>query len=97
MRNRVRLTGDLAHPVVPAGAVHITRGGWGLKRSLYANPYPVRQYGLEASLNLYRQMLADRPELVEHARRHIGDADVACWCKPGAPCHGDLLLEAIHG
>jgi len=19
--------------------------------------------------------------------------DLACWCKPGAPCHADVLLE----
>lgn len=33
------------------------------------------------------------------ARRHFADLtplrgqNLACWCKPGAPCHADVLLE----
>ena len=40
-----------------------------------------------------------RDLLRAHAARivaHIHDLrgrDLACWCKPGCPCHGDILLD----
>jgi len=27
------------------------------------------------------------------ARRELRGRDLACWCKPGEPCHADVLLE----
>lgn len=30
----------------------------------------------------------DRPDLAP-----LRGKDLACWCKPGAPCHADVLLE----
>lgn len=35
---------------------------------------------------------------VDHARLHkhlhtLRGKNLACWCKPGAPCHADVLLE----
>ena len=29
----------------------------------------------------------------ERVRRALAGKDLACWCKPGAPCHADVLLE----
>lgn len=26
-------------------------------------------------------------------RHELRGKDLACWCKPGAPCHADVLLE----
>jgi hypothetical protein len=26
-------------------------------------------------------------------RRELKGHNLACWCKPGTPCHGDVLLE----
>lgn len=26
-------------------------------------------------------------------RGKSGAENLACWCKPGAPCHADVLLE----
>ncbi len=43
-----------------------------------------------------------RRHLIETAKRHDATIDalvklrgknLACWCKPGAPCHADVLLE----
>ncbi len=101
---RVRLSGNLYRPIVPAGAVRITRPTrWG-------NPYPVRRYGLVRALTLHREWLLGTPAAVEEARaigcrlrlygpaladaaRHQLDGRVlACWCPFDAPCHGDLLL-----
>ena len=26
-------------------------------------------------------------------RRELGGHNLACWCKPGTPCHADVLIE----
>lgn len=34
---------------------------------------------------------------VEHARKHLPELrgkHLACWCRPGTPCHADVLLLA---
>ncbi|TMR90514.1 DUF4326 domain-containing protein [Nonomuraea basaltis] len=95
MGRRVKVTGDLYHGRVPEGAVYIGRAAPGLRRSPFANPFPVAAHGLENALRMYRRYLAEHPDLVERAVTEIGDADVACWCKPAERCHGDLLLAAI--
>jgi hypothetical protein len=33
------------------------------------------------------------PLLAAHARRELRGRNLACWCKPGASCRGDILLE----
>lgn len=102
---RVRVLGDLYHGRVPDGAVYIGRQAPGLPRSPYANPHTVGAKGCRAcggrvhtrdeAVALYAGGLT--PELVERARREIGDADVACWCRVGDACHGDPLLVAMRG
>jgi hypothetical protein len=52
---RVQVGGDRFHPVVPDGAVYVGRHAPYLRRSPFANPYPVKIYGREAAMELYRQ------------------------------------------
>jgi hypothetical protein len=92
---RVKVTGDLFHGQVPAGAVYIGRAAPGLPQSPFANPFSVRTYGLENALAMWERYLAERPELVERAIEEVGDRDVACWCKEDARCHGEPLLAAM--
>jgi hypothetical protein len=33
------------------------------------------------------------PAVLAELRGH----DLACWCEPGAPCHGDTLLDLANG
>jgi hypothetical protein len=89
---RVRLGGDLFHVEVPPGAVNVTRQG----DRRWSNPYPVKAYGRENALRLYRQHLADHPELIEAARRELAGRDLACWCRPAETCHADVLLEIVN-
>lgn len=89
------MTGDRFHPVVPPGAVYVGRPSPYLKGSPWANPYPVKVYGLGESLRRYGEMLTANPELVRRfAREHRGE-DPACWCKAGARCHVDVLLAHL--
>jgi len=30
---------------------------------------------------------------LDDVRRDLRGKNLACWCKPGQPCHADLLLE----
>jgi hypothetical protein len=62
----------------------------------WGNPFPVSEYGLEEAVALFRQYLADHPELVAAARRELAGKDLACWCKPGALCHADIWLEVAN-
>jgi len=32
-------------------------------------------------------------DLREQARSELRGKNLACWCKPGEPCHADVLLE----
>jgi hypothetical protein len=90
--------GDLFHGEVPEATVYVGRAAPGLPASPYANPFPVKVHGRAGSLRLYREHLAARLDLVLAIRREIGpDRDVACWCPPGTPCHGDVVLEVAAG
>jgi len=106
MTRRVRLSGTLYHPSIPAGAKRITRP------TKYGNPFPA-SIGLGNALRLYAGWLTgdpgtvalarllgcrlnlSGPDLLAAARVELAGYDLACWCPPGAPCHGDLLLTAL--
>lgn len=62
----------------------------GANSSKWRNPYSVKKYGLDKSLQLYRQHLFDTgliDDLDELSGKVLG-----CWCKPNR-CHGDILVE----
>jgi hypothetical protein len=75
----------------PAGAVVVSRP------SRWGNPYTVAEYGRKQAVALYRQRLAEHPELAEAARRELAGKDLACWCDPDELCHADVLLEVANG
>lgn len=91
---RVRITGDLYHQRVPAGALKVTRPGrWG-------NPHPIGKrcgrcgaiHDRDESIALFRRGLD-----ADAVRRELKGRDLACWCEPGEPCHADVLLEIANG
>ena len=41
----------------------------------------------------YLKMNPDGQRLAERARVELRGKNLACWCKPGEPCHADVLLE----
>lgn len=84
-------------------AVHVSRPGpWG-------NPFIVGKHGDAAyCVDLYKALLAGLlrvgadpdVEALERTRRFVAEnadelrgKNLACWCKPGAPCHADELLK----
>lgn len=79
---------------LPAGAKLVTRGTrWG-------NPHPVAERtpaGHAAAVDLYRQHLRERPELVALVRRNLAGHSLACACPLDWPCHADVLLAVARG
>ena len=100
---RVRVAGDLFHGLLPTGAVYVGRAAPGLPRSRYANPHRVgfcraceSVHDRSGSVAAYARYLADQPNLMAAARRELTGADLACWCRPGQLCHGDVLLAIVN-
>lgn len=63
----------------------------------YGNPFRIGDFGIpdaEASVQRFREWMDGRvfgpqvPYLPE-----LRGKNLACWCKPGTPCHADVLLE----
>lgn len=90
---------------MPLDAVAIDRSTrWG-------NPFVVGRDGTQAEcVELYRSLLAGRiclsckaePEAQDAALRHfvvnwpaLRGKRLACWCREGTACHGDVLLQAV--
>ena len=90
----------------PAGMVYIGRTCSGLTGSVLGNPFK-RQAGQAPGSTLddyrawlraeYRKNGAVRQELERLADLATkGNLVLGCWCKP-APCHGDVVREAVEG
>ncbi len=43
------------------------------------------------AVRLYRRFLSQRLRI--EARLELRGKNLACWCKPGDPCHADVLLK----
>ena len=74
----------------PAEAVVVARPTkWG-------NPFDWRALGKPEAVRQFREaLLAGRlPYTAEDVRRELAGRPLACWCRPGEPCHADVLLEA---
>lgn len=74
-------------------------GGWNLKNEGFENPYPVKIYGRDECLRLYRnwldQKINDEPGFKDKLLSLKGKR-LGCWCKPGEACHGQIIIEKIN-
>jgi Domain of unknown function (DUF4326) len=67
----------------------------------WGNPFRIGDFGIPdaaAAAQRYREWLDGRvsgPErpFLGYVRSHLRGKNLACWCKPGQPCHADVLLE----
>lgn len=69
----------------------------GHKQSVWANPFPVKEYGLDKALEKYeayiRAKMQREPDL--YAELYLMKGQVlGCWCRPER-CHGDVLVKLI--
>lgn len=71
---------------MPEGAVYVGRPTkWG-------NRYRLDDYG-EKALDNYREDLVAAIDGGHLDLNELRGKDLACWCRVGAPCHADILLE----
>lgn len=70
--------------------------------TLWGNPFPVQKYGPEKAVQMYRDWLVgklpkvypfEREYITKNAHRMLRGVNLACFCRPGQPCHADVLLE----
>lgn len=72
---------------LPANTVYVGRPTkWG-------NPFrPGPDLTRTRMIAKYRAYLRRKPELMK-ALPELRGKNLACWCKPGDPCHADVLLK----
>lgn len=91
---------------MPDNTVKVTRPGkWG--NPFIVNPHvtPGSRSGasyncvptVEDAVACFKEMMLAKPEYIALARTELGGKNLACWCKPGTPCHADVLLELANG
>lgn len=87
---------------LPPNTVCVTRPGrWGNPILVdmwknYTAAAVVRDYLLWILRDSSRPSLVDEygePPSTHDIRRYLRGKNLACWCKPGDPCHADVLLE----
>jgi hypothetical protein len=74
------------------------------KHSKWNNPFTSKRYGLEKSLQMYKEWVLTGSNPVSGKKRKdgplINDIEelrgkhLGCWCAP-EPCHGHILLECL--
>ncbi len=82
------------HARVPEGAAYVGRAAPNLKRSPWANPYKVSEYGRERAVEMYRTRCLLDPAFLAGAEVLAGK-DLACKCQVDELCHADVLLEFV--
>jgi hypothetical protein len=80
-------------------------GTWIVTRpSKFGNPFrlTLREYGDPAAharvVAQYQEWITapQQAELLALARRELRGLDLGCTCRPGLPCHADVLLELVN-
>lgn len=110
MTTRVIHARDLAdYPdAVYIGREHAGRGrGPSFRRSRWANPWSVTDYGRDTAVALYARWITGDPEAAaklppgnwhrptaDEIRRELRGRVLACWCHPQS-CHGHVLAALV--
>ena len=78
------------------------------RSTMWGNPWAVGKEAFdgriapdqEGAVGLFRDMLADTEKRLAAGYPcrsvidlHLRGKNLACWCKPGSPCHADALIE----
>jgi Domain of unknown function (DUF4326) len=79
----------------PINAIYVGRSTkWG-------NPYKVGvdNHSAEEAVTLFRRDLiaGSLAFTIDDVRRELKGKDLVCWCKPGSPCHADVLFAVANG
>ena len=72
---------------MPEGAVYVGRP------TRFGNVFTVAEYGRDLAVFNFRQRMRNIHLVNPGFFDGLRGKDLACWCKPGDPCHADVLLE----
>lgn len=65
--------------------------------SKWGSPYPLKKESERANaIARYRAYLDANEKLGDEARKELAGKNLACWCKPGLPCHAEILLRVAN-
>ena len=63
----------------------------------WGSPFPLKKESERAKvIARYRAYLDEHPTLKKEARKELAGKNLACWCKPGLPCHAEILLRVAN-
>ena len=74
---------------MPPNTVYVGRA------SKWGNPYPVKVWGREGSLNMYQGYLEETVAYDPHFLDNLKGKNLACWCPLDKRCHADILIEML--
>ncbi len=66
--------------------------------SEFANPFTVKQYGIDKCLVLYETHLNELLKNPDIRKRFMQLADmeeIGCFCEPNAKCHRDIIIKHL--
>ena len=76
----------------PANTVYIGRPG------KFGNPFGVEEHGREEAISRYETWIQEPEQrvLLAEAGVILRHKNLGCWCRPGLPCHADILLQLVN-
>jgi len=88
--------------VVPRHYLHLGRHaiGWYVldREQMIRVTASTKPEAVAEAVRLFREHYTDEETGAPWAaREELRGRDLACWCKPGDPCHADVLLEIANG
>lgn len=66
-----------------------------INKSIWSNPFKVKEYGLEKCLKMYEEYIKVKIETdASYDLDSLEGKKLGCWCKP-CKCHGDILKKLL--
>jgi len=83
----VRIQRSRKHKYVSPNGLPIVYVG---RPGKWGNPFTKEKWGIREAISLYKSYILDS-ELLDISE--LKGKNLSCWCKPGEPCHADILLK----
>jgi hypothetical protein len=91
MPTRIQIRRDRPWQTTPKAIICARRKD---KAGRWRNEYTKKEHGTaEQCVRLYIAAHTDDAAFRATVKRELGGKDLACWCKPGDPCHAEVLLR----
>ena len=86
---------------MPPNTVVVSRPGrWGNPFRVGVASFNKNEAGLTTpaeAVRKFREWVLSNSGRVSAIQNDLRGKNLACWCKPGEPCHADVLLEVANG